>query len=440
VPNRLSGSGFGALAVAIALAACTTGSPGPATGSPLPATPPPASLSTAAPTPVPTAIPTTSTEPTASPWPTVAWSPPVAMPDGEFITDLVQWQTGYVGVGGIESASGLEVAFFTSTDGRSWTLAARRSEPERNVLAAHVVRFGNELVAVGQAVMDAPGERPGVPAPLWISGDGRTWSRVTSQAWDAAFPTVWPAWLLASSGHLVAMTSGPDPVIVSSADGRTWKRATLPVIERAVAEGARAWAGGFAVVGRDGQPDHFTEAAINSDPPPGVGRAAAWTSPDGVRWSEASVQGDRLPGAGLDHVGAMGSGLLAVGTHTTADFYTGTATSWTSLDGRTWTIVERSGWPLEAGRIPTFAADDTQIVLLGRAPEGPTLAAWTTEDGRSWTRLPFEGAGNGPALDCGSQDLRVRIDGAWLVSGGLIVLGTPMAGGSSQRVWLATAG
>lgn len=422
---------IGSVGLAAILAACSVASPSLPSASPsaaAPASESPSLLSTASPASPPAA------------WSSLAWSPPVAMPDGQFVSDLVPWGPGYVGVGGIQGGSGLDVEFFTSMDGTHWTLAARLPTAKSNVFAAHVVVVGTRLLAVGQAVMDAPGEKPDFPPPLWLSDDGHTWSPVTSPTWDAAFSTVWPARLLAGPRGVVAVSSGTDPVVLFSPDASAWTRATLPVQEHAIAQDAVAWTGGFVIVGRDGQPDQFSQAVINSQSPPGVGLPAVWSSQDGVRWTEAAVEGSKVAGGELRQVVAIHAGLLAVGIDSTADFFAGALTSWTSSDGQTWSIAAGSQWPLGANGYPTFATDGQHGLVLGWAPEGSTLAAWATADGATWTRLTTGPADNAPAIDCGSHPDCVRLDQAWLVPDGLIVAGTLVAGSGGQELWMATPG
>ncbi len=393
----------------------------------------------------PTGSPSVSPVPTSVPapvaWSTLTWPQGVAMGDGQYLSDLVPWGDGYVGVGGVDDGSGFEPAFFSSTDGSHWTMVQRlpatKTDDLAGVLAAHLVRMGNRLLAVGGAVTNGPAGLPAGAAPLWTSVDGTTWTSVVSPTWASA--STWPAWLLSGPGGVVAIRSGSDPVVLASADGSTWTRATIPVEERAIAKDAIAWLGGFVIIGRDGQPDSACCAVENTPPPPGVGRPAAWISADGVHWSEATVDGERLAGAELRQVVALDSGLLAVGINSTADFYDVAMTGWTSSDGRTWSIAT-DGWPLDAGAYPTFAADGQHAIVLGRAPGGSTLAAWATTDGVTWTRLTVASAGNAPPIDCGSHADCVRVDQAWLAPEGVIVLGNSASGEGPQQVWMATPG
>jgi hypothetical protein len=404
------------------------GTLGPAaTGSPTPSVPPSATPSGQ---PSPTASPSVSPAPSTSPtpgsvsWSSLTWSQGVVLANGQFVEDLVPWGDGYVGVGGVDTGSGLDTAFFTSADGIHWTLVKRlpstHSEMVAGVAAGHLVRIGNRLLAVGEAFMNAPGQPPDFPPPLWESDDGTTWTQAESPTWDAA--STWPTWLLSGPHGVVAVRAGTkDAVVLHSLDGSTWTRATLPATEHAIARDAIAYSSGFVIVGRDGQPDSVSEVSDPSISPFGVGRPAAWISADGVQWSQATVEGNEIAGAALGHVLAVRTGLIALGVDSTTD-HDGTMTSWTSVDGRTWSIAGDAALPFAGTSYPVYAADGDRAVVLGEAPEGSGPAAWMTSDGLAWARLAF--ARSPAQVDCGESSC-LRLQQAWLVPDGVIVMGTP---------------
>lgn len=428
------------LALAVALVvAFSAGCVGGPAASPTPTISPPATPTLATPAATPSATPTANPPTTPDPigWTSLAWSEGVAPAEGQFVLDLVPWGDGYVGVGGVDTGSGLDTAFFTSSDGIHWTLVKRQpstqSEDVAGVVAGDVVRIGNRLLAVGGAVMNAPGQQPDFAAPLWVSDDGTTWTQVQNATSDAA--SAWPGWLLSGPQGVVAVRGGDDDAIVlHSLDGSTWTRATLPAAVRAIAKDASDWSGGFVIVGRDGQPDHFSE--VNEGQPPGVGRPAAWISADGVHWSEATVEGNEVAGAELRRVVAVRAGFVAIGINSTADYYDLKMTSWTSEDGRTWSIVSDPQLPFATTSYPVYAADGDRSIVLGRAPEGSGPAAWMTSDGVAWARLAFA---NSPAeVECGEISC-LRLEQAWLVPGGVIVMGTP-GGITPETFWFARPG
>jgi hypothetical protein len=284
-------------------------------------------------------------------------------------------------------------------------------------------------------IANGPGERPGSAPPLWTSADGTTWTPLSSPSWNAAL-TGYGVSVVSGPTGVVATTLGTDPVVLHSADGSTWTRATLPATVQAIAQDVVAHAGGFLIVGRDGQPDHFSQAVENSQSPPGVGRPAAWISPDGTHWSEANVEGSTVAGAGLRQVGVTGTGFLAVGINSTADFYDVSMTTWTSADGRTWSITTGARLPAGAGAYPVFASHGGPALLFGRVPGESTPAAWILSGEMTWTPLTFVG---GPLGDCSTDAGCLGIQRAWTVPGGVIVLGAPNSGFNvAQTFWFGT--
>jgi hypothetical protein len=353
------------------------------------------------------------------------------------VSDLVAWGDGYVGVGAVETASnGLGPGFFTSRDGIHWTLVAQPSAAG-DVWPEQVVAVGTRLLAIGAVVSAAPGEKPDYAPTLWVSEDGVTWTQLTSATWNAAL-TGYGVSVVSGTEGVLATTLGTDPVVLHSLDGSTWTRATLPATERAIARDVVAYAGGFMIVGRDGQPDAGCCAVENTPPPPGAGLPAVWISQDGTHWTEATVEGTRVPGAGLQRVVAVAGGFLAVGIDSTADLYDGVMTTWTSSDGRTWSITPGAQLPDGAGTYPVFASDGLHTIVFGRVPGAPTPAAWVLSGEAGWTRLTFEG---GPGSACSTGSSCPAVQQAWMVPDGVIALAADSGGFNvPQTFWMGTAG
>lgn len=387
-----------AAAIILMLMAGCAGSPAPSPTLTPTASPPP--------TPRPSPTETATASPTASPsstpgpigWTTLSWSKGVTPTDGQIVLDLLPRSQGdgYVGVGGIDTGSGLEAAFYTSPDAIHWTLAQRQTTPDRNVWVEQVIQVGNRLLAIGGAVMNAPQQKPDFAPFLWRSDDGLHWTRLQSGTWDAAMWGLGVQRLISGPEGVLAVSFAANAVVLHSLDGATWTPVTLPVSVRAIPMDAIGYSGGFVIVGRDGQPDLFTEVCESSCPPPGVGRPAAWVSRDGLHWSEASVEGDAVAGGALSRVVAHRAGLLAVGTSSTADYYAGKLTSWSSADAQSWSIAGGARLPAETGAYPVLAGDGEHAVLFGPAPDGAGLAAWTIADDVSWKRLGSEGVRRRP--------------------------------------------
>jgi hypothetical protein len=138
------------------------------------------------------------------------------------------------------------------------------------------------------------------------------------------------------------------------------------------------------------------------------GRAAVWTSPDGITWSRVPHDEAVFGGDGsqiMNGVTAAGPGLVAVG-------YSGPeegeldAAVWTSPDGITWSRVPHDE-VVFGGKGPVVMNSVTVggpgLVAVGRAgpmtPQEAVAAVWTSLDGITWSRVhhdeaDFGGRGN----------------------------------------------
>jgi hypothetical protein len=426
--------------------------------SPGPSGPPSASESPAEPT--PTIEPTPSVGPTASPnatatpvsaWTGLDWSPgvvpfPLQPPTGPgqtstyvAIRDPLFWGGRYAAIGSVTTTGDYcdEVAFFTSADGRHWTMTSRAATASLRC-AQYLVGLGDELVAVGRDTNP------------WSSRDGTTWQSVDS-----------PTWLATTAGmRLVGVAGGPDgivavgfdqttngPVIVRSTDGRTWARVDLSAtFDHAIFRDVVAFDGGFAIAGRDGAPDVLTGSSDPEHPTepvyvPGIGAPAAWISSEGLTWTAAQVQGTAVPGGQLEQILVGANGLFGVGIATPTANYSGlTLAAWASPDGRSWRMTGQLGSDLPA--LPALASDGSRIVILGQDPSASqALGGWISTDGVTWSRLAFTGGVAGlPAMSSwgnGSFNSLVRDEVAWVVPSGVIVDDTNASG--NQAFWFGTA-
>jgi hypothetical protein len=354
---------------------------------------PSASASTTA-----TAEPTATLEPTAIPTPGVAawtgfdWAVGTVDQGSLWvIKDVVPWGSGYVGVGASRHRDGnFEIsspAFFTSADGLHWTLAqADDAVPDESQggIPERIVPVGDSLLAMDHPFSGAP--------KIWRTEDGATWSPLDSPTWRDAL----------ASNTLISVADGPSgvvvvgaegrscctaaqglPMIIHSSDGVTWDRLDLPAIfDKAFLWDVTAYAGGFVIVGRVGEADVLGGS-------PAVGRPASWTSPDGVTWVAAEVEGAEAPGALLSTVVAGADGLFATGRQ--INTMEVSAQGWASTDGRSWHLLGTMGTDLPLAT--SFVGDGKHMVTFGRESCKTTeLSAWTSLDGVTWTQLAFSGA------------------------------------------------
>ncbi len=195
----------------------------------------------------------------------------------------------------------------------SWTETGLASSPESRLTILDASWSDNGFIAVGVRAEGEPSTDPQTwptSAASWVSIDGKNWQAAPS-------------------------SSGLEMAIM-------WAVTPMP-------------AGGYVAVG-------CAECSVGHPGGAGFGPPAAWTSPDGVNWTQVPLpsQGD---GEALGVV-AVDNGFVAAGV-------VGDDTlTWTSDDGTTW----RAGTTL-AGRFQpkTLAASEEAVVLVvsrGMDPEG----------------------------------------------------------------------
>ncbi len=387
-------------------------------------------------TPVPTPGPT----PVLSSWSGIGWTdpfepfpyqPPVYTSQkgtSTYLNAILPWNGGFVAAGSISHGFQCEEAtFLRSDDGVNWTITARFSSGDQfafYMCPEYLLSTPDGLVAVGQQ-------------RIWSSTDGVAWTEMESPSWRAFWPSGSPQLVDVASGRsgLVAIglenvqPSGVgDSVVVHSTDGRVWERVDLPAEEQAIVRDLAAYRGGYVIVGRDGQPDSNAGMQLVT----GAGRAAAWTSPDGVAWTEAAVQADRVRGGVLTQLLVGSNGLFAVGINSGSELYPSVdyaagavVTAWASADGSSWELAGAMGADLPP--MGMLASDGTTMIGLGLRQTwvGQDPTAWASVDGFHWTAL----AVSGPSLDVSYLGLEQQLlpnphdTALWVLPDGLLALG-----------------
>ncbi|MDQ6752295.1 MAG: hypothetical protein M3017_02510, partial [Actinomycetota bacterium] len=178
------------------------------------------------------------------------------------------------------------------------------------------------------------------------------------RAWDL---TDGPAGLVAATGGFAA---GSGSAWLSTDGGRTWEE------HRPATGGLQAYAvvgtsAGYLLAGaaHDGQVDH----------------PRIWTSSDGKAWVQRSVQGG-------DEAGRIGQlAVNGVGQWVATGVLNGRAVAWRSEDARSWRLAA------DFGPDPSTVEPVTRLV---GAPGGfvalrvdlQLMTTWTSVDGWTWTR------------------------------------------------------
>jgi hypothetical protein len=312
---------------------------------------------------------------------------------------------------------------------------------EPQVAVNGVAAAGGAQVAVGSA--------NGYPA-AWASADGGTsWTRATGATpavlgrpgmQQLTSVTVGSAGWLAVGG--VVAGAAQHPVVVSSADGSSWRAADGEGAFGApglFTEQAAAGHGGYVIVGYQDiqEPANGTvvtiaaawwsagltgfqragDAAAGALDGPGASRQmltvtagqkgffavgsdgaqpAAWISPDGRTWRQASLPVPMGAKASvLQHVASSGQSVVAVGTAVTTTGQHLPFAASSSDGGATWT---ESALPVPAGMasVTALAAAGggfTAAGTFGATPGHQDVVVWTSANGTNWKAVTPAGEG-----------------------------------------------
>lgn len=235
--------------------------------------------------------------------------------------------------------------------------------------------------------------------------------------------------------------TGAGAPVAATADidvthGLTWSR--LP-------HHPAIFGGGFEQVMNSVAPGGPGLVAVGQSGPgeDGEGRAAVWTSPDGVAWSRVPHDEAVFGRAVMSSVTAGGPGLVAVGT-------SDEAAVWTSADGVVWSRVpddqavfgSRGGAPYVAMKSVKAGGPGLVAVGIEGHPHGPNViaAVWTSPDGFTWSRVTHDEAVFGRGEDGHHTEMRsVAVGGP-----GLVAVGGSWFGEDGQQggaaVWTSVDG
>ena len=271
---------------------------------------------------------------------------PVQLPDGE------QPPLGYPALriaGGPRGwmAEGPD-ALWTSPDGRSWTLRARRGITQQPGDAVNVVTSTSDgFLAAGNQQTSA-----GQQAVIWTSPDGVTWQRRTAAQLGLAAAGLAPRSIdfATSRGTDTVITDGQAGVWLSINGGSTWTPVTVPVDH-----GAQTSISGVS----------FDRSGLIAVRPgrtaTGAADGVAYFSPDGQTWRYAGTI-DAAGGWSPDVVKGSDYGFVVTGT-TASNQYVGYTSTGT---GATW--------------LPTAPLGDSSTTAKPTAAPGPggaVVAVWS---------------------------------------------------------------
>jgi hypothetical protein len=236
-------------------------------------------------------------------------------------------------------------------------------------------------------LMSSPGpETPVAATPPSVSLTSLTWSRVphSEEAFGDAFEQIMLGVTFGGPG-MVAVGSDGSPgdcegraAVWSSVDGIAWSRVphSEAVFGEAQMTGVTVGGPGLVAVG------HASGRTVDA--------AAVWSSVDGITWSRVRLSEAVFGGgATMWNVTAGGPGLVAVGWDGHPHGETSNAVVWTSVDGMTWSKVpdtngvfsqERGQW------MWSVTKGGPGLVAVGYDSSG--AAVWTSQDGFNWSKAP----------------------------------------------------
>jgi hypothetical protein len=222
-------------------------------------------------------------------------------------------------------------------------------------------------------------------AGIWVSGDGRNWTRANSPApaanqgydiVDIARSDADAGPRYVAVGNNVVRSSdgywnwGSGSVVLVSDDAHEWSRASnLP--------GTTTW---LSAVASD--QDGFV--AVGTDTPfpqtPELVDGRIWSSPDGLIWTERAPP--ELVDSLMLGIESIGDTVVAYGFPLSQQGGT-PMVAWTSTDRMTWTRSEIRAGTRGTGGIQAHGdADGGQLLVAGNL-DGPFVAS--SGDGSSWT-------------------------------------------------------
>lgn len=320
----------------------------------------------------------------ASPWEAITWrlagSREIVFDadSSSFVVDAAPWGEGLVGIGYDIDGATITGRVWRSTDGLDWREITGGGPPFDRISLDRVFALDDRLVITGRdrtrELGGAPDD-PGTPV-AFESADGESWAAVR----DANSPWLRPGLHAAASGggSILALEEGDDSRLWRSGDGRTWTSTPLGEVFPQAVAGSIAWTGGRWLVG-----------GVTGERPPGwVGRqswgtGAVWVSPDGVRWTSASID---APKASMGPFAVGRAGIVAIAGRTGGGAIILSESLWRSVDGSTWAPLAFDNFQLR------LLSDGVRIVALDVPLDG-RLRARESFDGATWRELDVLGLG-----------------------------------------------
>jgi hypothetical protein len=292
--------------------------------------------------------------------------------DGASIAGVAAGSASIVAVGQVAVAGeSNHAAIWVSPDGKAWTRATDDPSFSLSQMAG-VAASASGYMAVGGAC--SSGEC--FAAQVWASSDGHAWHAVPAVPVESGSSAVTGAVAAGGAGWMVGgLTFGSDPndtapSIWTTPDGSTWTHATVPLPPADSSLGGSV--GGLASNGG-------TQIAVGAVRSATNRAAAVWLSTDNATTWTAVPPDPTFSGSLMSAVVAGGPGFVAVGRDGSG------AAAWTSTDGSAWK-QDASGPGFAGAQMTSVATRGGRFVAVGY--DGNTALVWTSADGLTWVQAP----------------------------------------------------
>lgn len=268
-----------------------------------------------------------------------------------------------------------------STDGLTWSAAP--ASAATTPAKGHTVRMnaaastGSGWLAVGEEDVSCEVDcdsSTAVRADVWTSSDGLHWTLQPGS--DALVKSAMTGVVRGRPGY-VAVGGAPDSakpttgsghaVVWVSTDGRNWSRIQDAPIFDATGEIDPGLDVSASAIATDGS--HFV--AVGEGASQDLTTAVAWWSDDGRTWQRAS--GERFPNGQLFQVASVPGGYLGTGPSSSDSCLGGI---WSSADGQAWSCIAADP-PFEDIAAADAAASPTLELVVGYDENGRGSVLWT---------------------------------------------------------------
>jgi hypothetical protein len=271
---------------------------------------------------------------------------------------------------------------WTSVDGITWSRV-----PHDEAVFGGAGTYMTSVTAGGPGLVAVGWDGETGSGAAWTSVDGITWSRVPHDLADLGDDDRLSV-TVGGPGLVAVGQAGGDAAVWTSVDGITWSRvlhddAVFGGTDEALMFDVTVGGPGLVAVGSDGfWGDGVVRDQLTNWERDFSGRAAVWTSVDGITWSRVPNIEPIFGGEGnqwMSTVTAVGPGLVAVGGEWSSEVHVPVV--WTSVDGITWS----RGTNDEA----VFGGEGTQEIGSVTAA-GPVLVAVGESNGDAaiWVATP----------------------------------------------------